>query len=195
MWSSTCRRVLTSRSAIPLINNFKWIPPQSFSSCTPLLRLSSQLSPSSPSSESSAQKVNPVPERLFIQIDLELRAHQPAVLKSYAWFLEEVARILDVGVIVSEGEEDPHKVRKTLLKPVFAHSKHRVQYEMRTYYWLIQLSQLTQSTRDTYLEYVQRNLPEGVSMVVRNHEIRPLPRAILEDHRKRELEAQRPESS
>ena len=27
-----------------------------------------------------------MPDKLFKQIDLELRAHEPAVLKSYSWF-------------------------------------------------------------------------------------------------------------
>eukprot|EP00095_Tigriopus_kingsejongensis_P002409 snap_masked-scaffold934_size79169-processed-gene-0.21 protein:Tk02409 transcript:snap_masked-scaffold934_size79169-processed-gene-0.21-mRNA-1 annotation:"28s ribosomal protein mitochondrial" len=156
------------------------------------MRQSEPSSPEIPSDPSPA--VQPTPggtqlasssssrrERLFLQIDLELRAHQPAVLKSYAWFLAEAAQELDVSVLLSEGEVEAHKTRKTLLKSIFVHSKHRVQYEMRTYYWLIQLQKLTESTRDTYLEYVQRNLPEGVSMVVREHELRPLPRAILED--------------
>ena len=38
---------------------------------------------------------------------------------------------------------------------------------LRTYYHFMTLKHLTGSTADTYLEYVQRNLPEGVSMKVR----------------------------
>ena len=60
---------------------------------------------------------------------------QPAVLKSYAWFANTVAQELDVPVLLSEGEDEPHKTRKTLLKSSFGHAKHRVQYEMRTYFW------------------------------------------------------------
>ncbi len=37
---------------------------------------------------------------------------------------------MDVTVTESEGEPEPHKVRKTLLKSAFVHSKHRVQYEV-----------------------------------------------------------------
>ena len=70
-------------------------------------------------------------------------------------------------------------MRKTLLKSIFVHSKHRVQYEMRTYYWVFQLGRMTESTRDTYLEYVQRNLPEGVSMKVTEHEYLRLPDNVL----------------
>ena len=69
-------------------------------------------------------------------------------------------------VAESVGEDAPHIARKTLLKSAFVHSRARVQYEIRTYLWLVRLERLTESTRDTYLEYVQRNLPEGVAMKV-----------------------------
>ena len=36
----------------------------------------------------------------------------------------------------------------------------------RTYFHFLTLKHLTGSTADTYLEYTQRNLPEGVSMKV-----------------------------
>ncbi len=39
--------------------------------------------------------------------------------------------------------------------------------QIQTYFWLLRASRLTESTRDTFLEYVQRNLPEGVAMKVR----------------------------
>lgn len=39
-----------------------------------------------------------------------------------------------------------------------------VQYETRTYYTFVQYKNLTGSTADTLLEYVERNLPEGVSL-------------------------------
>merc|ERR1712037_588153 len=111
---------------------------------------------------------------------IELRAHQPAVLKSYAWFANTVAQELDVPVLLSEGEDEPHKTRKTLLKSAFSHSKHRVQYEMRTYFWVLNLGRITESTKDTYLEYIQRNLPEGVAMKVTTREMRSLPETIRE---------------
>ena len=44
----------------------------------------------------------------------------------------------------------------------------------RTYYHFMTLKHLTGSTADTYLEYTQRNLPEGVSMKVIKHEVRRL---------------------
>lgn len=44
--------------------------------------------------------------------------------------------------------------------------KCRVQYEFRTYFHFVQFLRLTGSTADTFLEYLQRNLPEGVAMKV-----------------------------
>jgi len=103
------------------------------------------------------------------------RAHEPAVLKSFSWFATTAARELAVPVEKSYAPEEPHKERKTLLRAAFVNKKHRVQYEMRTFYHFLTLKHLTGSTADTYLEYVQRNLPEGVSMKVVRHEVRPFP--------------------
>lgn len=113
-------------------------------------------------------------DKLYKQIDLELRAHEPAVLKSYSWFLGAAAKELGVKVEKSWAPEEPHKERKTLLKAAYVNKKHRVQYEMRTYFHFLTLKHLTGSTADTYLEYTQRNLPEGVSMKVIRHEVRRL---------------------
>ena len=44
-------------------------------------------------SESKSIEVNEGrEEKLFSKIDLELRAHQPAVLKSYVWFISQVIK-------------------------------------------------------------------------------------------------------
>ncbi len=71
------------------------------------------------------------PDKLYSQIDIELRAHQSDVLKSYSWFATTAAKELNVRVLESWAEPEPHKVRKTLLRSAFASSKHRVQYEFR----------------------------------------------------------------
>ena len=67
-------------------------------------------------------------------------------------------------------DKEPHKLRKTLLKSAHIYSKHRTQYEIRTYFSSIKLKNITGSTMSTYLEYIQRNLPEGVGMKVTKHE-------------------------
>jgi small subunit ribosomal protein S10 len=47
----------------------------------------------------------------------------------------------------------------------------------------IKLLRLTGSTADTLLEYVQRNLPEGVAMKITYREIRPLPEHLCGDQK------------
>lgn len=58
----------------------------------------------------------------------------------------------------------PNHERYTVLKSVHIYKKHRVQYEYRTYYAFVQYKYLTGSTADTILEYLERNLPEGVAL-------------------------------
>lgn len=53
--------------------------------------------------------------------------------------------------------------------------KHRVQYEIRTHYRFLQFHKLTGSTLDTFLEYIERNLPEGVGLKATKIEIQSLP--------------------
>ena len=83
---------------------------------------------------SSNQDVVPsdfMADKLFKQIDLELRAHEPSVLKSYSWFAGAAAKELNVMVDRSWAPDEPHKERKTLLKAAYVNKAHRVQYEMR----------------------------------------------------------------
>ena len=70
-------------------------------------------------------------DKLYEKISIEVRAHQPEVLKSYHKFARTAADNLDVQVTKSYTEPEPHRTRKTLLKAAFAKKKHRVQYEFR----------------------------------------------------------------
>lgn len=65
--------------------------------------------------------------------------------------------------------------RYTLLKSAFVHKKHRVQYEFRTYFHFINFHRLTGSTLSTFLEYIERNLPEGVALKATKIELLALP--------------------
>lgn len=65
--------------------------------------------------------------------------------------------------------------RYTILRSAFVHKKHRVQYEFRTYFNFLTFHQLTGSTLSTFLEYIERNLPEGVALKTTKVEILPLP--------------------
>lgn len=65
--------------------------------------------------------------------------------------------------------------RMTLLKSVHIFKKHRVQYEIRTYFHFMTFHKLTGSTLDTFLEYIERNLPEGVALKATKTEIQQMP--------------------
>ncbi|KAM7289099.1 28S ribosomal protein S10, mitochondrial [Ixodes scapularis] len=113
-------------------------------------------------------------DKLYKYVEVEVRGHDPAVLRSYKWYATEAAKMLNITV---SNTWEPKKVhhRLTLLKAPFGKKKHMVQYEARTYFQVIQLKHLTGSTADTYLEYVQRNLPEGVAMKVTKTSLERLP--------------------
>uniref|UniRef100_A0A8D0H7X4 Small ribosomal subunit protein uS10m n=1 Tax=Sphenodon punctatus TaxID=8508 RepID=A0A8D0H7X4_SPHPU len=49
---------------------------------------------------------------------------------------------------------------------------------MRTHYRCLELKRLTGSTADVYLEYIQRNLPEGVAMEVTKTRFEKVPEHI-----------------
>ena len=50
----------------------------------------------------------------------------------------------------------------------------------RTYYHMMKFGKLTESTALTLLEYIQRNLPEGVAMKVTKFERQKFPHVIDE---------------
>lgn len=68
-----------------------------------------------------------------------------------------------------------HHERYTLLKSAFVHKKHRVQYEIRTYFKFMHFHRLTGSTLSTFLEYIERNLPEGVALKATKIELLEMP--------------------
>lgn len=116
-------------------------------------------------------------DKLYSLVEVECRSHEPAVLRSYQTFVSATAAHLEISV------QDilwPKKqiYRWTLLKSVHVHKHHRVQYEVRTHFLIMKFARLTGSTADTFLEYIQRNLPEGVSMKVTTHELQKLPQHV-----------------
>ncbi|GIY01091.1 28S ribosomal protein S10, mitochondrial [Caerostris darwini] len=116
-------------------------------------------------------------DKLYEKIVVEVRGHDRAVLNSYEWFAKTAASELDVNI--SQISEPPvHRYRRSLLRSAFIYKKHRTQYEFRTYFRLFELKHITGSTADTYLEYIQRNLPEGVGMIVTKTRLEKLPEHI-----------------
>ncbi|CAN9507828.1 unnamed protein product [Ophioblennius macclurei] len=158
---SSLRKCTFTRFHLP------WIPSTSFHSTTAL--------PSTP----SAITVTEEPDTLFQKISILVKCHDKAVLDSYEFFTTMAAN--ELGVTISKVSEPKRDIeRLTLLKSVHIFKKHRVQYEMRTHYRCFELSHVTGSTARVYLEYIQRNLPEGVAMEVTKTAMEKVPDHILE---------------
>ena len=112
---------------------------------------------------------------LFKKVVVEVRGHDPSVLESYESFIKMVAQELEIKLT---SIRTPFRFieRWTILKSRFSNRKHMRQYEMRTHFKEFEFIHLTGSTRDTLLEYIQRNLPEGVAMHVHETKILELPK-------------------
>ncbi|CAJ1078120.1 probable 28S ribosomal protein S10%2C mitochondrial [Xyrichtys novacula] len=131
------------------------------------------------SSAPSSITVTEEPDTLFQTVSLLVKSHDKAVLDSYELFTTMAAK--ELGINVKKVYDPPMDIdRLTVLKSVHIFKKHRVQYEMRTHYRCVELSHLTGSTAQVYLEYVQRNLPEGVAMEVTKTAMEKVPEHILE---------------
>lgn len=131
------------------------------------------------SSTPSSITVTEEPDTLLQKVSLLVKGHDTAVLDSYEFFASMAAK--ELGITIDKVHELPkHMERFTLLKSVHIFKKHRVQYEMRTHYRCIELSHITGCTAQVYLEYIQRNLPEGVAMEVTKTAMEKVPDHILE---------------
>jgi len=118
------------------------------------------------------------PDKLYKKVEIEVRGNDPAVLKSYGEFATIAAGHLNINIARNTAPRKAIHERWTVLKSAHVHKKHRVQYEIRTYYRYLEFLKLTGSTADTFLEYLQRNLPEGVAMKVTKVEMEKLPESI-----------------
>ncbi|XP_072394465.1 small ribosomal subunit protein uS10m [Diabrotica undecimpunctata] len=118
------------------------------------------------------------PDKLYKFVELELRGNDPAVLKSFSKFAVTTGNHLDINT-KSWTLRKPNHERYTVLKSVHIYKKHRVQYEHRTYYSFVQFKHLTGSTADTVLEYIERNLPEGVALKATKVEIQQIPEYLV----------------
>ena len=113
-------------------------------------------------------------DTLIKHLRIEVRGHEDAVLNSYTDFIKLTANGLDLKI---SSIKKPYRFieRWSILKSKFVHKKHFVQYEMRTHFRIYEFKHLTGSTCSTLLEYIQRNLPAGVSMYVTKTKLECLP--------------------
>ncbi|CRL02551.1 CLUMA_CG015746, isoform A [Clunio marinus] len=139
---------------------------------------SSELQPRS--NENKPENVEEAPEkdRLYSHLEIELKGIEPEVMKSYVWFAKTAAKHLDIEVGKCYAPKKSTRTRWSILKSIHVHAKHHAQYEVRTYYYFLNFHNLTQSTLETYLEYIQRNLPEGTGMKATKVELQAIPEHI-----------------
>ncbi|XP_069811268.1 small ribosomal subunit protein uS10m [Dendropsophus ebraccatus] len=113
------------------------------------------------------------PDILYKKIEVLAKGHDKSVLDSYEYFIVLSAKELGLSL---EVHEQKRKIERfTLLKSIHIYKKHRVQYEMRTHYRSFELKHLTGSTANVYLEYIQRNVPEGVALEITKTKLEKLP--------------------
>lgn len=114
------------------------------------------------------------PDELYRFLWLKCLGHEVGVMDSYEKFVKSAAEQLEVRYVRTES---PWRLiqRRTLLASRHVHKKYRVQYEIRTYYRNMLFKNLTGSTMDTFLEYVERNVPEGIMLIAEKHKLGELP--------------------
>ncbi|XP_063416847.1 small ribosomal subunit protein uS10m-like [Mytilus trossulus] len=117
---------------------------------------------------------------LYRQITVEVKGHDKEVLNSYTKFLVAAATELDIKYNVPQKQPETHFHRRTLNKAVFASKRAKVQYEIRTHYKVFEARKLTGSTASVFIEYIQRNLPEGCAMKVTKYKLHQLPENLTE---------------
>jgi small subunit ribosomal protein S10 len=123
-------------------------------------------------SQSSSDEL--VPERLYTKVNIKVKGADYAVLDSYCRYVITAGNAL--GVNIGGRVALPTRIQKfTVLKSPHIYKKHRVQYEIRTHSRLMQVKHITGTTADLFLEYIQRNLPEGVDMSVYQEQLDSLP--------------------
>lgn len=121
----------------------------------------------------------PEPDKLYSRICCELRANEPAIMTSFNTFAVTAAKHLNIEVGECFAQKKAHHERYTLLRSVHVVKRCRVQYEVRTYFRWMNFHKLTGSTADTFLEYIERNLPEGVALKVTKYELQRLPSHLV----------------
>ncbi|RZF40073.1 hypothetical protein LSTR_LSTR002476 [Laodelphax striatellus] len=114
-------------------------------------------------------------DKLYKMVEIEVRGNDKAVLKSYAQFATTAADHLGIEIGNCWAPRRAHHERYSLLKSIHVKKKYMVQYEYRTYFRFMQFLRMTGSTADTFLEYIQRNLPEGVAMKVTRVSLERIP--------------------
>eukprot|EP00794_Sanderia_malayensis_P019996 gene19995-21956_t len=143
----------------------------------PLVNLFNSFSSSQILTDEILSEEDDMSEKLFSLTTLIVKGSDEAVLDSYTQFVTRAAKILNID-ISRRTVLRTHFEKRTVLKSPHIYKKHRAQYEIRTHGRMMKLNNLTCDTSDVFLEYIQRNLPEGVSMNVEQTEVLDVPEYI-----------------
>ncbi|CAD5215191.1 unnamed protein product [Bursaphelenchus xylophilus] len=127
--------------------------------------------------KASDAEVTNISDKLFSKIQLEVRGHDKAVLLSYTNFIKNACQNLQIETSRVRHLRY-HKWIQPLLRAKFARKKYKLHYEIRTQIKQVDIYNVTGSTSSTFLEYAQRNIPEGVAMRVDYNEICALPEPL-----------------
>ncbi|CAJ0937079.1 unnamed protein product, partial [Mesorhabditis belari] len=111
------------------------------------------------------QTTTPLPDKLFKSIELEMRGHDPAVLRSYTTFLKTVCGHLNIP----QGRLQVLPYVRWIqyaLRSKFVHKKYKLHYETRTHITKFEVKELTGSTASTFFgihstEYPGRRCDES----------------------------------
>ena len=126
----------------------------------------------------NAETKPPDIEEIFLRdIGITVKAQSSMVLDSYIRFMKMAAKCLNIE-IYQELFLNPEVREWVILKSPFKYKKHMVKYRLKTHGRLLTFEKITGITADIYIEYVQRNIPAGVSMSVRKVEMDRLPHII-----------------
>ncbi|KAI3378969.1 hypothetical protein SNEBB_006976 [Seison nebaliae] len=116
-------------------------------------------------------------DSLIPNLRVEVRSFDWSLLNSYEKFVRMTSKELAIDLNkITSNEMQIHRYH--LLRSKFVHRKHFRQYEIRTHNKSFHFQNLTGSTSSVLLEYIQRNLPAGVAMIVHQTEMKELPNYI-----------------
>ena len=109
---------------------------------------------------------NPLSVDLYYRCrQLSFRSYDQEMLDVFVKFCRSVASTLKIRI--SGLIPLPTHIRKfTILKSPHVHKKHRDQLEIRTYKRLLELSDVSDETLNTYLDYMKTHLPGQIGLKI-----------------------------
>lgn len=107
----------------------------------------------------------------LLLLTLKVKGNDASVLDSYTQFMRRAATVLDLDVSKKVINTLPIQ-RRALIEPPHVLGDIRV-CDLNTHVRMLQLHKMTNESANLFLEYVQENLPEGVSIVIEQSNVGP----------------------